>query len=596
MTFGAARGIAPAHTVDPFWRSFWPETLNSRSPASLVRLHPLGLAALLLSDHDEVAAHGRLNRWLQRGIPADDRFLLEQRSETQPCPLPDPSSPGHLQVWGVPLDHWASHAWLQRLPYLLGPEELQQTLDRPAQPGEPIHVLHLPLNDSWWNPEHLSHLRRVHVVWDPSPQRIRLLRLIGVNAYCIDPEQPSNGWLRDPELSLLGIPRPDQLPCGELLILGSLGSGLDGGLPSRTIAIPAYKALAEPAVDLGEPPTNARQARALAAWLQHCQQRGLQLVRLHPTPLERSFDHYQALDKSPAVLSCQLFDGPISLQTITSEMQWRSQGFLPPAVDLETPTAAVSTLWEQRQDSRASVAVCISLHNYADRIQAALQSVFAQSHPDLELIVVDDASTDDGAECVKAWMSQHSGRFARTLLLQHQSNAGLASARNTAFAATRTEWCFVLDADNCLEPEAVSACFGLAQQMSPEVAVIHPLIRDCPDSLCGSATGLLSPLPWGQERLRRGNYIDAMALVRRSAWQVVGGYVHIHGGWEDYDFWCSLIDAGFQGVQCPQVLARYNRHHDSMLATSTQPQMRAIARQLQARHPWLELPMAAKDV
>ena len=86
-----------------------------------------------------------------------------------------------------------------------------------------------------------------------------------------------------------------------------------------------------------------------------------------------------------------------------------------------------------------------------------------------------------------------------------------------------------------------------------------------------------------------------MALIRRHAWQQVGGYTHIPGGWEDYDFWCCLIDAGFRGELCPRVLATYVRHGGSMIHRSTDLQLRPISRQLQARHPWLQLPYAGPE-
>jgi GT2 family glycosyltransferase len=86
-----------------------------------------------------------------------------------------------------------------------------------------------------------------------------------------------------------------------------------------------------------------------------------------------------------------------------------------------------------------------------------------------------------------------------------------------------------------------------------------------------------------------------MALVRRSAWDAVGGYTHIPGGWEDFDFWCKLIDANWHGVLCPQRLAIYCSHGNSMLATSSQRQVRRLSRLLQARHPWLRLAPAEPD-
>jgi GT2 family glycosyltransferase len=86
--------------------------------------------------------------------------------------------------------------------------------------------------------------------------------------------------------------------------------------------------------------------------------------------------------------------------------------------------------------------------------------------------------------------------------------------------------------------------------------------------------------------------VDAMALVRRSAWAQAGGYTHIEGGWEDFDFWCKLLDAGFHGVQCPRILAVYRSHDQSMSHTATNSNWRALARTLQRRHPWLDLPLA----
>jgi glycosyltransferase involved in cell wall biosynthesis len=245
--------------------------------------------------------------------------------------------------------------------------------------------------------------------------------------------------------------------------------------------------------------------------------------------------------------------------------------------------------------------VCISLHNYAHRILAALESVRAQSLQPLELIVVDDHSSDDGPALVQQWLDQHGQHFSRALLVQHSRNAGLAAARNTAFALARAPWCFVLDADNQLEPGAVADCLALAEAAPPDIAVVHPLVelvieKGEPATELGPTAepqGLISGLSWQRALFRERNMVDAMALVRRSAWQQVGGYEHIPGGWEDYDLWCKLIEAGLQGILCPQRLARYHRHAGSMLSTQTHQRLRRVSRLLQQRHPWLQLALAA---
>jgi glycosyltransferase involved in cell wall biosynthesis len=246
------------------------------------------------------------------------------------------------------------------------------------------------------------------------------------------------------------------------------------------------------------------------------------------------------------------------------------------------------------QEPIARAAVVVSLYNYAGRIEEALNSVAAQTEAELELVVVDDASSDGGAELVRAWMQNHQERFRRCLLLRHRCNSGLAAARNTAFNAAHSAWCFVLDADNLLFPAAVSTCMDLAEQVDADVAVVHPLLAveveagrpDEERSLVGFGS-------WQEAKLRNGNYIDAMALIRHAAWQRVGGYTHIEGGWEDFDFWCKLVEARFHGVQCPHILAAYRSHASSMTEHSTRRLQRPLSCTLQGRHPWLALPLAS---
>ena len=84
--------------------------------------------------------------------------------------------------------------------------------------------------------------------------------------------------------------------------------------------------------------------------------------------------------------------------------------------------------------------------------------------PCLELIVVDDASSDNGAALVQSWMKEHHEHVGRCLLLKHTANGGLAAARNTAFRMATNTWCFVMDADNQLDPLALKHCGQLACQ------------------------------------------------------------------------------------------------------------------------------------
>lgn len=221
----------------------------------------------------------------------------------------------------------------------------------------------------------------------------------------------------------------------------------------------------------------------------------------------------------------------------------------------------VKTLLEFRAPivEQVLTTVTVSLYNYEGFITECLDSVAAQTRRDLELIVVDDCSADGSVDRAKAWFSAHPGRFARARLMQMESNSGLAAARNTAFAAAETPFVFVLDADNTLLPPCIER---LERALSDsEAAFAYSYVRKF-----GSTSAILNIGAWSPGRLRLSNYIDAMVLMRRAAWEMVGGYRKMRvTGWEDYQKWIDLSIRGGRGVLVPQILCCYRVHGESML-------------------------------
>jgi glycosyltransferase involved in cell wall biosynthesis len=230
----------------------------------------------------------------------------------------------------------------------------------------------------------------------------------------------------------------------------------------------------------------------------------------------------------------------------------------------------------------ALITVAVSLYNYADEIEACLDSVLAQIHPRLELLIVDDASTDRSAAIAKAWLERHATRFERAILVRHPSNLGLSTARNRAFEAARADNIFVLDADNIIHPKALSRLLE-ALEDSGAAAAYSQLVY------FGEGAGLGVGNVWRSESFKCDNYVDAMALVSKAAWASVGGYSPMDYGWEDYDFWCKLIEAGLVGVYVPELLCRYRIHMTSMRHTDTTIERARLVHAMIAAHPWLDL-------
>ncbi len=232
----------------------------------------------------------------------------------------------------------------------------------------------------------------------------------------------------------------------------------------------------------------------------------------------------------------------------------------------------------------AEVTVVIPVFNYADYVIEALASVAAQTMHGLDLVVVDDHSPDDSSVMVERWAQLNASRFNRLTVLRHRANAGLGFARNSGFAAAETPFVLPLDADNRLRPAACETLLRHVRETG--AAFVYPAIQQF-----GDKTEVFGQQPYSTLRLQVGNYIDAMALVRRSAWAAAGGYDHVRHGWEDFDFWCRLAERGLFGCSVADVLADYRVHGKSMLHTSTDTHdnRAELMRDLQLRHPWLDL-------
>ena len=249
------------------------------------------------------------------------------------------------------------------------------------------------------------------------------------------------------------------------------------------------------------------------------------------------------------------------------------------------PIPAAEILFESDQLGSSEVTVIIPLYNYAQYVNEALESVRRQSLEMLDLIVIDDCSTDTSLSVALDWAQKHASRFNRLLVVQNQTNSGLALTRNLGFDLAETIFVLPLDADNRLLEDCAAKC--LAALEGSYFSFAYPLIRNFGDS--DHLIGEQSYLPM---RFAAANYIDAMAMVRKSVWAAVGGFTPIRFGWEDYDFWCLCAEQGFLGTQIEEVLAEYRFHQNSMLRTSTDIPANKIKviEQLEERHRWLRLP------
>jgi GT2 family glycosyltransferase len=216
------------------------------------------------------------------------------------------------------------------------------------------------------------------------------------------------------------------------------------------------------------------------------------------------------------------------------------------------------------------LSVIITLYNYGrfleDCANAIDNAVRLLTVP-IEIVIVDDASTDDSCKHVQRVQKQLS-RPVR--LVRKRFNTGLADARNIGTQIARAPYVFMMDADNLVMPRAFLLLFDAME--AGQYAAVYSILcrfRGNPQN----AVGLLSQCDWDPEILVQSPYVDAMAMFRRDVLLQLGGYDHALGeigwfGWEDYDMWLRFAQHDLPVGFVPNILCLYRHHATSMINTT----------------------------
>jgi hypothetical protein len=180
----------------------------------------------------------------------------------------------------------------------------------------------------------------------------------------------------------------------------------------------------------------------------------------------------------------------------------------------------------------------------------ALASVAASLYSEFEVLVLDGAD-GDGASLVRRFFDDRPSLPA--MLLQHRSECGVSQSRNALAERARGEYVFILDPQGAVCPSALERLVKVLD-VDQSAMFSYPMVGVFDGT---EPVELRSSLPWEPDRLKQGNWIDAMALVRRERLLEIGGYSTDPrlAGWEDFELWCKCAEAGDYGVHVPEVLA-----------------------------------------
>jgi glycosyltransferase involved in cell wall biosynthesis len=201
------------------------------------------------------------------------------------------------------------------------------------------------------------------------------------------------------------------------------------------------------------------------------------------------------------------------------------------------------------------VSVVIPAYNAALHLSEAVESLFAQTHKNLQIIIVNDGSKDDTAKVADA-LAQKDKRVE----VIHKANGGVSAARNDAFKAVKGEYVCFLDADDVYLPEKVAKQVNFLEA-HPEVVLVH-----C-DYFIGNETFQNlervyrgnPPAPLGQVFIYCNWFPPLTPMLRASLVKKVGFFDTTLAGGEDWDYWIRCLEHGkFEHIN--EFLAMYRRH------------------------------------
>lgn len=221
--------------------------------------------------------------------------------------------------------------------------------------------------------------------------------------------------------------------------------------------------------------------------------------------------------------------------------------------------------------SRPRVSVVIPCYNSGATLPQTLASLRAQSWPDLEIVVVDDGSSDPETMAVLEGLDD--------VALVRQPNAGLPAARNAGFRAASGELVLPLDADDWLEPDAVERLARTLLEADDDIGFAFAHL-----ALEGEASGVLRKRYNLFEQLFL-NQLPYCVMIRRALWREIGGYDEaMRQGYEDWEFNIRLGLAGHFGRETPAPLFHYRVSSTGMLMAQSSRRHHGLWRYIQRKH------------
>ncbi|MFA6524688.1 MAG: glycosyltransferase family A protein [Patescibacteria group bacterium] len=180
------------------------------------------------------------------------------------------------------------------------------------------------------------------------------------------------------------------------------------------------------------------------------------------------------------------------------------------------------------------ISIIIPTYQHGHVLKQCLDSLFAETYKDFEVIVVNDGSTDNTLNLLEHYQNR--------ITVINQKNSGANIARNNGAKIAKGEYLLFCDAD-------IVANHNMLREMKNALDENQQAAYAYSDFMWGAKVFRL--LPFNQEELRKKNYIHTSSLIRR---EYFPGFDETINRFQDWDLWLTMLKSGHTGIYIPKIL------------------------------------------
>lgn len=204
------------------------------------------------------------------------------------------------------------------------------------------------------------------------------------------------------------------------------------------------------------------------------------------------------------------------------------------------------------------VSIIIPCYNQGKYVAEAINSALRQTFKDIEIVCVNDGSTDNSVEIIKSFEN----KYKNFIFLNNKENRGVIYSRNFAIKNCNGTYILPLDADDIIEPTYVEKAVKILDN-NPNIGIVY-----CKAKIFGNYDKYWNLKPFNKSDILYENCIFCSAIFRKSDFIKIGGYNNnMKYGCEDHDLWLSFIEQGLEVFQINEILFSYRQYDETSRTT-----------------------------